>query len=182
MASRPFAGKPIGASAVARRSSRRRRRFRRFSGASPAPAAQVGAEPIAPADASSGLEDVTARAARLGVTIDKVLQEYAWIAFADLRHIVEWDPEGFHLKASEPMSEADAAPIQEIVADASGSRPYRVKLYDKKAALDAIARHLGMFPPVPKAQEEEQAGDPAEELREEIERRLARLAGETDPP
>jgi phage terminase small subunit len=134
------------------------------------------------ADAAGGFEDVTARAARLGVTVDKVLQEYAWIAFADLRRIVEWDPEGFHLKASEPMSEADAAPIQEIVADASGSRPYRVKLYDKKVALDTIARHLGMFPAAPKEPAEEQAGDPAEELREEIERRLARLAGEADPP
>ena len=133
---------------------------------------------MAPVEASSGFEDVTAHAARLGVTIDKVLQEYAWIAFADLRHIVEWDPEGFHLKASEPMSEADVAPIQEIVADASGSRPYRVKLYDKKAALDAIARHLGMFPPAQRREgrEEDKSSEAAEDPREILARELARLA------
>jgi hypothetical protein len=124
-------------------------------------------------------EDVAARAARLGVTVDKVLQEYAWIAFADLRHIVDWDPNGFHLKQSGGMSEGDVAPIQEIVADASGSRPYRVKLYDKKAALDAIARHLGMFP-APRPEDAEPL-EPAEDPREILARELARLASGTRP-
>ena len=37
---------------------------------------------------------------------------------------------------------------------APGRDRYRVKFYDKKAALDAIARHLGMFPAAPRRREE----------------------------
>ena len=40
---------------------------------------------------SLALKDIVADAARLGITPEKVLQEYAYIAFAQLRHIVEWD-------------------------------------------------------------------------------------------
>jgi hypothetical protein len=43
------------------------------------------------AAASPAVEEVEARAARLGITPERVLEEYARIAFADLRRIVEWD-------------------------------------------------------------------------------------------
>jgi hypothetical protein len=104
-----------------------------------------------------------------------VLQEYARIAFADLRHIVKWGPKGLELVKPEGLSEADVAPIHEISADGEDSGHYRVKLYDKKAALDAIARHLGMFLPALRRLEDEQPADPAEDAREELARRVARL-------
>ncbi|HWB50192.1 MAG TPA: terminase small subunit [Stellaceae bacterium] len=125
-------------------------------------------------DRGGEFEDVEARAARLGVTVDKVLREYAWIAFADLRRIVEWDEAGLHVKKR--LSKANAAPIAEI--SRGGSGPDKIKLYDKKAALDAIARHLGMFDPKPRPESQE-ARPSVEDVREELARRLARLAGET---
>ena len=121
-------------------------------------------------------EDVEARAARLGVTAAKVLREYARIAFADLRHILDWDDSGVHVKPA--LSKTDAAPISEISAGADGKGPVRVKLYDKKAALDAIARHLGMFTPHETPEDVNQS-NPAEDPREVLKRELARLAART---
>lgn len=122
-------------------------------------------------------EDVRERAARIGVTVDKVLQEYARIAFADLRHILSWDETGLRVK--EHLSRRDAAPIAEIGTAASGNGPVRIKLYDKKAALDAIARYLGMFATTQRRQEDDEWAAEVEEAREELARRLARLAAES---
>jgi len=123
----------------------------------------------------AAVEEIAERAARLGITADRVLQEYANIAFADLRHIVEWGPDGLRIKSLDTMSDADIAAISEIVP---GSDPEhsRVKLYDRKAALDAIARHLGMFPLPLRRHEEEAPQDEGEDPREFLARELARLA------
>ena len=137
------------------------------------------AEAQAADDPEAPFEDVEARAARLGVTVEKVLREYAHIAFADLRHIVEWDAQTLHVK--EKLSKADAAAIAEIGTGTAGKGPVRVKLYDKKAALDAIARHLGMFTPRERRHDEDDDWEAAaEEAREELARWLARLAAERD--
>jgi hypothetical protein len=124
---------------------------------------------------AADLDEVAERAARLGITADRVLQEYGHIAFADLRHIVEWGPGGLRIKSLDAMSDADVAAISEIVP---GSDPEhsRVKLYDRKAALDAIARHLGMFPLAPRRHEDEAPQDEGEDPREFLARELARLA------
>lgn len=109
------------------------------------------------------------------------MQEYARIAFADLSHIIEWDDEGVvRLKTRENLSEADVASISEITAGSAGKGRVRVKLYDKKAALDAIARHLGMFPVAPRRREDEPAAEATEDAREVLARLVARLAAE-DP-
>lgn len=121
------------------------------------------------------LEEIAERAARLGITAERVLQEYARIAFADLHHIVEWGPDGLRIKSPTEMSGADIAAISEIVPGIDPGHS-RVKLYDKKAALDAIARHLGMFPAPPRRREDAAPEDEGEDPREVLERRLARLA------
>ncbi len=121
------------------------------------------------------IEEVAARAARLGITPERVLAEYARIAFADLRHIVDWGPDGLVIKALKELSEEDAAAISEIVPGSDPSHS-RVKLYDKKAALDAIARHLGMFPLPARRHEDDAPDDEAEDPREFLARELARLA------
>jgi len=121
-------------------------------------------------------DEIAKRAARLGITPERVLQEYARIAFADLRRVADWGPDGLVLKTPEALSDADAAAISEITPAGPGSRQYRVKLYDKKAALDAIARHLGMFAPAARRQEGDAPNDLVEDARDVLARRLARLA------
>ena len=126
------------------------------------------------ADAAAERDEITERAARFGITVERVLQEYARIAFADLRRLADWGPNGLVLKNPEALSEEDAAAIAEIVSGGAGGK-YRIKLYDKKSALDAIARHLGMF--VRAAPRPEDMHDTlAEDAREVLARRLARLA------
>lgn len=127
------------------------------------------------------------RAARLGITPERVLREYARIAFADLRHIVEWSAGGMRVRPSRALSRADAAAIAEIVEPAGSGKPYRVKLYDKEAALLAIGRYLGMFPTKPAAHEEKQTDDDGEDPREALIRELDRIAAQGgsrsgDPP
>jgi hypothetical protein len=74
------------------------------------------------------------------------------------------------------LTDADAATISESTTAGAGSPRYRVKLCDKKSALDAIARHLGMFVPAGRRQEGQIPEDLAENARDVLARRLARLA------
>ena len=64
------------------------------------------------------------------------------LAFANLKHFLD----GRELTASADTADEDWAAVAEYVAGASDHKPYRIKLYDKKAALDAIARVLDMLP------------------------------------
>jgi Terminase small subunit len=136
---------------------------RRTQGAAAAP-------PVAEADR----DEITERARGLGITPERVLQEYARIAFADLRRVADWGRDGLHLKEPDDLDDADAAAISEVVGGTGGG--LRIKLYDKKAALDAIARHLGMFVRPLQRQDDGSPGDLAEDAREVLARRLARLA------
>lgn len=121
------------------------------------------------------IEEVTARAARLGITIERVLAEYARIAFADLRHFVEQGENGVVIKDLTTLTPDDLAAIREFAPGADPDH-HRVKFYDKKAALDAIARHLGMFPLPARRREQEEAEASQEDARDVLARLLARLA------
>jgi Terminase small subunit len=90
-------------------------------------------------------EEMAEQAARLRVTPRRVLEEFARIAFADLHRFADGGLAGVVLKAPDDLTEADAAAISEITTVGAGSSRFRVKLCDKKAALYAIARHLGKF-------------------------------------
>ncbi len=126
--------------------------------------------------AQASLEEMTARAARLGITPDRVLEEYRRIAFANLSHIVEWDAGKMTIKAGDKLDPEDVAAIAEIVQSAAkDGKPYRVKLYDKRAALDAIARYLGMVP-LAAAQTEDLTPNAEEDPREALIREMDRLA------
>ena len=105
-----------------------------------------------------------------------MLEEYARIAFANLGHIVEWDDQGV-MSVKEP---SELGAVAEIVQSAGSGKPYRVKLYDKRAALDAIARYLGMTPLAGSsaAQEDEAIIDDGEDPRRTLARKLARLAAD----
>ena len=124
-------------------------------------------------------EDIEERAARLGITRDRVLREYARIGFSDMSHIVAWDAEGkMQAKPSTELSEDDAPAIAEIVASASTGSVYRIKLHDKKPVLDALARHLRLLPPLKTGSHDEEQLDEDEDPREFLIREVDRLAAE----
>lgn len=116
------------------------------------------------------VQEITGAAAeRAGVTTTQVFDELRKIAFADIRDVVSWRPELVPLKQeieesgeevepdglkavmvsrvtvldSATLSEDAAAAVAEVAQSATGA--IRIKLHDKPAALEKLARMLGMF-------------------------------------
>lgn len=82
------------------------------------------------------------RSKRTGINQDRVLQELAKIGFANIRDVVDPDT----AKVLPQAKEEDLACIQSIkVKPNEWGTEREVKMYDKKAALVDIGRHLGMF-------------------------------------
>lgn len=87
-----------------------------------------------------------ARSERTQITQDRVLQEYARIAFSNMKEFAEFGPDGVKLKDLDGMDDDAARCIAEVSETTSqGGGSIKFKLHDKKGALDSIARHLGMF-------------------------------------
>jgi phage terminase small subunit len=87
-----------------------------------------------------------ARAERTQITQDRVLKEYARIAFSNMKDFAEFGPEGVALKDLAAMDDDAARCVAEVSESTSkDGGSVRFKLHDKKGALDSIARHLGMF-------------------------------------
>lgn len=82
------------------------------------------------------------RANRTEITQDRVLLELARVGFADLRKAAEWSGGTVKLKASAELDDDTALALSEI---SQGPNGIKIKMHDKLAALDKLARHLGMF-------------------------------------
>ena len=86
------------------------------------------------------------RAERAGITKERVLAEYARIAFVDLSHLTQWDADGAVLLDAALISEDVAAAIAMIhelpsAEEAPGEpAPLKVSVFDKMRALEALAR------------------------------------------
>jgi len=122
------------------------------------------------------LEAVAERAARLGITLERVLQELVRIAYADITRIVSWDIETLTMTKSDRLDEADRAAIAEIVASAKDKTIYRVKVLDKTPALALLLRWLDKLEKLKgEASNGEQDGDDGEDPREFLVRELTRI-------
>lgn len=83
---------------------------------------------------------------QLEITQERVLREYARIAFADMRRFASVGPGGITLKDSEDWTDDDAAAVAEIAESTSkDGGSVRFKLHNKQPALDSLSRHLGLF-------------------------------------
>jgi phage terminase small subunit len=79
------------------------------------------------------------------VTADRVLAEYARIAFADIGRVADWTNRRLLLKSKRPLERASGAALA-FLGPARGAR-LQVRLHDKVYALDMLARHLGLLDP-----------------------------------
>jgi phage terminase small subunit len=104
---------------------------------------------------------IAERSARTEITADRVLKELAKLGFADLRKAVIWRAnvtgmvEGddgaqrlavtneVQLIDSDKLDDDTAAAISEVGQDSRGG--LKIKMHDKRGALESIGRHLGMF-------------------------------------
>jgi phage terminase small subunit len=129
-----------------------------------------------PAIAEAIAAALKAREERTLINADRVVQQLARIAFADIRQLVRRDA-GDHvvLKPLDEMSEDQQAAIAEI-AWAEGA--VRIKLADRRAALDSLARHLGLSGKLPNSTALRAPDQlPAREI---LRRKLAALAGDKE--
>jgi phage terminase small subunit len=80
------------------------------------------------------------------VTPERVIQEYARLAFADMADYVTWDGLAVHATPSAQLPQGATRAVAEVTETITDKgRTFRFKLHDKKGALDALAKHLGLF-------------------------------------
>jgi phage terminase small subunit len=129
------------------------------SGYSARTARQTGSENLSKPYIASEIE--RALAEHGGVTPTRLIEELAKIAFSDIRKVVSWGPEatithvpedGVTIKRmenritlldSDEIDDEARAAIAEVSQGANGA--LHVKMHDKVAALDKLARVLGMY-------------------------------------
>lgn len=90
------------------------------------------------------------QAERLGITTERVLVEYARIAFFDPRKLYKDDGTPKAITDLDTDTAAAIASVDSVHSELNGavvSRAYRYKLSPKLAALDALAKHLDLFAP-----------------------------------
>lgn len=84
------------------------------------------------------------RAKRIEITQDRVLEEYSHLAFVDIRDF--YDDNGKLIPIHKLPDRAAAAISQiDITVKSTEEALKKIKTFDKKGALDSVARHLGMF-------------------------------------
>jgi phage terminase small subunit len=83
------------------------------------------------------------RSEKKRITADRVLEELGRMAFSNMSDYVEWGPDGITLRDNALLDEDQTAAVADVEPKGNG-KVARLKLYDKLAALNALARHLGM--------------------------------------
>jgi phage terminase small subunit len=125
------------------------------SGYSKKTANEQGSRLLANVNVSARIAELrTEQAKRLDITADRVLTEFGKLAFSNLMDYFEVQPDGSAVIDLSALTPDQAAALQEITVDeyteGSGKaarqvKKVRIKLGDKKGALDSLAKHLGMF-------------------------------------
>lgn len=124
------------------------------AGYKPDCAQRMGSENLSkPLVAAAIQAQMEARSQRTEISQDRVLAEYAKLAFLDPRKF--YDDKGCLIPIHELPDDAAACIAgMDVVTeragkDADGAPEFatvrKIKLVDKKGALDSVARHLGMF-------------------------------------
>lgn len=90
---------------------------------------------------------MAARAKRTGITRERVLDEFAHIAFVDVAALADWGPGKGEIKDAALLSDEAAAAIALVreARSAADAGKLRVKTFDKMKALEALARLLDPY-------------------------------------
>ncbi|MGH6990935.1 MAG: terminase small subunit, partial [Stellaceae bacterium] len=119
----------------------------------------------------------SSEARRAQVERDRVLLELVRVAFSDIGEVLDWTSgEDITLRPKDEISPHQRAAIAEIAPRRNG-KGARVRFHNKAHALDAIARHLGLFdkqPPTIDVSAQRRAGQDARTILLERLKRLKR--------
>lgn len=112
-------------------------------------AKQIGSENLSKPDIQVKLKVLmNQRAKRTEITSDRVLKEIARIAFFDIRKIYDDNGNLKHISELDDDSAAVLIGMDHYTEMSDGEeigKTTKVKLADKKGALDSLGRHLGLF-------------------------------------
>jgi phage terminase small subunit len=90
-------------------------------------------------------EAMAERAQRTQIDAERVLKELARIAFADMRnYLTEGPNKTLVVRPLTQLSDDDVAALAEVQAEGDAKTLRPIKLHDKRAALELLARHLGL--------------------------------------
>jgi phage terminase small subunit len=112
-------------------------------------AQEIGSENLSkPIIAEAIAAAMKEREKRTEITQDRVLKEYAKLAFLDPRRF--YDEDGALIPVHKLDADVAAALVgvdvhEEKVDGVAIGQTKKIKFVDKKGALDSVARHLGMF-------------------------------------
>jgi phage terminase small subunit len=84
------------------------------------------------------------RERQLVIDADRVIRELMRVAFSDIRQFAEWKDGSLALTPREKLGPDDTAAIAQLSTGGAGQGA-RIRLHDKKRALRALARHVGLF-------------------------------------
>ncbi len=120
-----------------------------------------------------------ARAIRMRVEADRVVEELMYVGLSDIRDVVTWDVEGKPTFCpAEDLSPGMARAISAIhftekTSSLDGqtlatTREIMFRFHDKKGALDSLMKHLGLFhKPKPAGEDEPPGSGPGPEATQE---------------
>lgn len=89
-----------------------------------------------------------ASAERTKISMDRVRVELARVGFADIGDIIDWDGETVQLRPRDLIAKADRAAIAELKVRPGKHGPrITLRLHSKERALEALAKHVGLYRP-----------------------------------
>lgn len=117
------------------------------------------------------------RAKDLAIDAKHVLAEFAAIAFANPRAVLDWDEAGVRLKPLATLDPQACAAIAEITERQSGTgKRVTVKLHNKLRALELLAKYLELFGRGPRHQPQPEPQIDGRDPHAVLSERLMRLA------
>lgn len=124
----------------------------------------------------------SSEARRAQVGRDRVLIELVRVAFSDIGEVLDWTSgDDITLRSKDQISPHHRAAIAEIAPRRYGKGP-RIKFHNKAQALEAIARHLGLFEKQPPIIDMAAQQRDRRDARAILLERLARLKHRPDGP
>jgi phage terminase small subunit len=82
---------------------------------------------------------------KFDISAERVLRQFEAIAFADAGDFVEWKDGAVTVKASEDLTPQQRQLITKVKPARGNAGTVEIELADRMKALDALARHVGLF-------------------------------------
>lgn len=117
------------------------------AGYSPETAGSIGNENLKKPEIRARIDKAMAeRSKRTGINQDRVLYELAKLAFVNPADVIDFDEAMIRSDAvEEDLACIQSVKVKTMSGDKGDMTEREVRMYDKKAALELLGKHLGMF-------------------------------------